>query len=87
MKNNNDSCFSLRQRAHILLFEAFKIVFGTQRKVENRIGYSIFVVSSVKDIKTVFHFFSYSNLHPLVGYKLHQYNIWIEKIRLSKAVL
>jgi hypothetical protein len=28
--------------------------------------------------------FSFSNLHPLLGYKLVQYNNWIEGLRASK---
>ena len=73
-KNNEDFCFSLRQRAHSNLFEAFKIVFNTQVKISNDSQYSMFVVSSKKDIQTVVNFFSSSNLHPLLGNKLIQYN-------------
>lgn len=41
------------------------------------------MVSSVKDIQKVVDFFSFSNLHPLVGYKLTQYNLWLNNIRES----
>jgi hypothetical protein len=73
-KENQDICFSLRQRTHPLLFAAFKIVFNTNTKGEEGGGYSKFVVSSVKDIQTVVDFFSFSDLHPLMGHKLTQYN-------------
>ena len=82
-KNNKDICFSFRQRTHLLLFEAFKIVFDTKTKGENSGGYSKFIVSSVKDIQKVVEFFSFSGLHPLVGYKLTQYNKWINDLRQS----
>ena len=83
VKNNNDICFSLRQRSHKLLFEAFKIIFDTNTKIEIREGHSKFFVSSVKDIKKVVEFFSFSDLHPIVSYKLTQYNKWINQIRES----
>ena len=83
VKNNNDICFSLRQRSHKLLFEAFKIVFNTNTNIEIRKGHYKFFVSSVKDIQKVVEFFSFSNLHPIVGYKLTQYNKWIDQIRKS----
>jgi hypothetical protein len=83
VKNNNDICFSLRQRSHKLLFEAFKIIFDTNTKIEIREGHSKFFVSSVKDIQKVIEFFSFSDLHPIVGYKLTQYNKWINQIRES----
>ena len=83
VKNNNDICFSLRQRSHKLLFEAFKIIFDTNTKIEVKEGHSKFLVSSVKDIQKVVEFFSFLNLHPIVGYKLTQYNKWINHIRES----
>jgi hypothetical protein len=83
IKNNKDICFSLRQRSHLLLFESFKLVFNTKTKGENSGGYSKFIVSSVKDIQKVVDFFSFSGLHPLVGYKLTQYNKWINYLRKS----
>jgi len=33
VKANNDGCFQLKQRIHINLFEAFKLVFATNRKI------------------------------------------------------
>jgi LAGLIDADG endonuclease/Cytochrome b/b6/petB len=100
MKNNKDICFSLKQRTHELLFEAFRILFDTKAprgrparpegsgaaaralaKINNFDGYSQFMVSSVKDIQTVVNFFSFSDLHPLVGYKLTQYQVWLNQIQ------
>jgi Cytochrome b/b6/petB/LAGLIDADG endonuclease len=83
IKNNKDICFSLRQREHLLLFEAFKIVFNTKTKGENSGGFSKFIVTSIKDIQKVVEFFSFSGLHPLLGYKLIQYIKWINEIRKS----
>jgi hypothetical protein len=83
VKNNKDICFSLKQRTHKLLFEAFKIIFDTKVKIDTSEGYSKFIISSVKDIQNVVNFFSFSNLHPLVGYKLTQYYLWLNNIRES----
>lgn len=83
VKNNKDICFSLKQRTHKLLFEAFKIIFDTKVKIDTSENYSKFIISSVKDIQNVVNFFSFSDLHPLVGYKLTQYNLWLNNIRES----
>jgi hypothetical protein len=82
-KNNGDFIFSLVQRPHTLLFEAFKIVFDSTRKIEVQPNYTRFVVSSKKDIQSVVNFFSFSDLHPLTGYKLIQYNYWINGLKQS----
>jgi FPC/CPF motif-containing protein YcgG len=82
-KNNGDFSFSLVQRTHTLLFAAFKIVFDSTRQIEERSGYTRFVVSSKKDIQSVVNFFSFSDLHPLLGYKLIQYNNWINGLKNS----
>lgn len=74
VKSNNDACFQLKQRIHVNLFEAFKLVFLTERKVSIEKGlYSQFSVTSKIDIQTVINFFSYSGLHPLLGLKNIQY--------------
>jgi hypothetical protein len=74
VKANNDGCFQLKQRIHINLFEAFKLVFDTNRKIETEKGlYNQFGVSSKSDIQKVINFFSFSGLHPLVGLKGIQY--------------
>jgi hypothetical protein len=45
VKANNDGCFQLKQRIHIHLFEAFKRVFDTNRKIETEKGlYNQFVL-------------------------------------------
>lgn len=82
-KNNGDFSFSLVQRSHTVLFEAFKIVFDSTRKIEEQQGYSRFTVSSKKDIQSVVNFFSFSELHPLLGYKLIQYTNWINGLKQS----
>lgn len=74
IKTNNDGCFQLKQRIHNNLFEAFKLVFNTNRKIEiEKKLYNQFGVSSKSDIQKVIHFFSFSGLHPLVGLKGIQY--------------
>ena len=74
VKSNNDGCFQLKQNLHLNLFEAFKIVFNTDRKitVEKKL-HSQFGISSKADVQTVINFFSLSGLHPLVGLKYIQY--------------
>ena len=74
LKKNNDGCFQLKQRMHTNLFESFKLVFSTDRKIETERGlYNQFRVSSKKDVQKVIDFFSFSGLHPLVGRRLIEY--------------
>ena len=57
-----------------MLFEAFKLIFDTTRKVTtDKDLYNQFSVSSKADIQKVIDFFSFSALHPLVGLKNIQY--------------
>ena len=73
-KKKNDGSFQLKQRIHVNLFEAFKLVFETNRKIETEKElYNQFSVSSKSDIQKVINFFSFSGLHPLVGLKYIQY--------------
>lgn len=74
VKANNDGCFQLKQRIHVQLFEAFKNIFKTSRKIgtENCM-YNHFSVSSKADIQTIINFFSFSGFHPLIGLKGIQY--------------
>src|SRR5689334_9054804 len=84
VKKNNVGCFQLKQRTHIKLFEAFKLVFNTNRKIETEKGlYNQFGVSSNSDIQNVINFFSFSGLHPLVGLKGIQYIKWLNTLRES----
>lgn len=64
IKNNNDGCFQLKQRTHSNLFEAFKLIFSTNRKIDNINNYNQFGVSSRADIQKVINYFSFSGLHP-----------------------
>lgn len=74
IKSNNDGCFQLKQRVHVMLFEAFKLVFETNRKIDTEKGlYNQFSVSSKTDIQKVINFFSFSGFHPLIGLKGIQY--------------
>jgi len=84
VKKNNDGCFQLKQRLHVTLFEAFKLVFETNRKIDTEKGlYNQFAVSSKADIQTVINFFSFSGFHPLVGLKGIQYLKWLNLLRNS----
>ena len=58
---------------HTNLFEAFKLVFKTNRKIDTTNNYNQFGVSSKSDIQKVIDFFSFSGLHPLIGLKYIQY--------------
>ena len=84
IKSNNDGCFQLKQRIHANLFESFKLLFNTNRKIDienNR--YNQFSVSSKTDIQTIINFFSFSGLHPLVGLKGISYAKWLNNLRNS----
>jgi hypothetical protein len=84
VKSNNDAGFSLKQKLHVDLFEAFKIVFNTNRKVgTDKELYNNFSVSCKADIQTVINFFSFSGLHPLVGLKYIQYLKWLDSLAKS----
>ena len=84
IKSNNDACFQLKQKLHVNLFEAFKLVFNTSRKIETEKGlYNQFGVSSRADIQKVIKFFSFSGAHPLVGLKNIQYIKWLNLLRSS----
>jgi len=75
IKKNNDACFQLKQRLHVKLFEAFKLVFNTERKISlDKDLYVQFGVSSKADIQTVINYFSFSGHHPLIGLKNIQYS-------------
>lgn len=84
VKLNNDGCFQLKQRVHDILFEAFKLVFETKRKISNeKDRYYQFYVSSQADIQRVINFFSFSGYHPLIGLKGIQYLKWLTLLRSS----
>lgn len=83
-KKNNDACFQLKQRLHVKLFEAFKLVFNTERKISlDKYLYVQFGVSSKADIQTVINYFSFSGHHPLIGLKNIQYSTWLMALRNS----
>ena len=81
IKCNNDACFQLKQKLNTSLFEAFKLVFYTNRKINLINNYNQFSVSSKSDIQKVINFFSFSGLHPLVGFKYIQYIKWLNSLR------
>ena len=81
IKSNNDACFQLKQKQHIYIFQAFKLIFSTNRKINSISSYNQFSVSSKSDIQKVINFFSLSGLHPLVGLKYIQYIKWLNTLR------
>lgn len=84
IKANKDGCFQIKQRLHTNLFEAFRLMFETTRKIDIEKGlYCQFGVSSKLDIQKVINFFSFSGLHPLVGLKNIQYLKWLDDLRHS----
>lgn len=84
MKINMDGCFQIKQRIHYQLFEAFKLLFDTNRKITiDKEKYAQFSVSSKTDIQKVINFFSFSGLHPLTGQKNIQYFKWITNLKNS----
>jgi LAGLIDADG endonuclease len=86
MKSNKDGCFAiqLKQRTHIQLFEAFKLLFNTYRNLGiEKDRFVQFSVSSKSDIQKVIDFFSFSGLHPLIGIKNIQYFIWLTNLQNS----
>ena len=84
IKKNNDACFQLKQRIHVQLFEAFKLLFKTNRNISIEMGkYAQFSVTSKTDIQTVIDFFSFTGLHPLIGLKYIQYLKWITSLQNS----
>ena len=84
IKCNNDGCFQLKQKMHTNLFEAFKLVFKTNRNIDTTNNYNQFGVSSKSDIQTVINFFSFQGLHPLIGLKYIQYIKWLTVLQNSK---
>jgi len=84
IKTNNDGCFQLKQRIHVQLFEAFKLLFDTKRNIGiEKDRFAQFSVSSKNDIQKVIDFFSFSGLHPLIGLKCIQYFKWLTDLRNS----
>ena len=83
IKSNGDGCFQLKQRVHTNLFEAFKLVFNTSRKIDITNNYSQFSVCSKSDIQTVINFFSFEGLHPILGLKYIQYIKWLSNLQNS----
>jgi len=84
VKGNKDGCFQLKQRLHAELFEAFKLIFESNRKITiNKDIYLQFAVSSRSDIQKVINFFSFSGHHSLIGLKGIQYSTWLTALKNS----
>lgn len=85
IKSNNDACFQLKQRTDELLFDAFKLVFKSSRKIGlEKSSYNSFSISSKSGVQEVINFFSFSGNHPLIGNKLIQYEKWLISLKDSK---
>ncbi|MBP1357791.1 MAG: hypothetical protein JZD40_04805 [Sulfolobus sp.] len=83
-KGTGELFFSVRQRPHLLLFQAFQLLFDTNIKIDNNAGYMKLGLSSVKDLEKVVKLFSFSGLHPLLGLKLDRYNKWIASMKSAR---
>ncbi len=91
MKNNGSAFYQLRQTGEEnvnLLKAAYSLITGKDEKEkilnpDSVNSYQLSLGSKI-DIRSVLDFFLSSNVHPLVGYKLVQFNIWIEKLKISK---
>jgi len=87
IKNNKDGCFQLKQKIHVQLFEAFKLIFNSNKKIVTvalqQDKFNQFSVSSKNDIQSVINFFSFSGFHPLIGLKYIQYLKWISNLKNS----
>lgn len=82
IKKSGYHSFQINQSIHTNLFNTFKCIFDTKRKIYiEQSKYNQFSVSSKVDIEKVIKFFSYSGLHPLVGLKNIQYLKWLEALR------
>jgi len=74
IKSNSYPSFQLKHNIDVNLFNTFKCIFNTKRKIYTEKNlYNQFSVSSIVDIQKVINFFSFSGLHPLVGLKNIQY--------------
>jgi len=86
VKNNKDACFQLKQRLHTELFNAFKLIFETNRKITiEKDLYMQLSVSSRSEIQKVIYFFSFSGHHSLIGLKGIQYLTWLTALRNSSG--
>ena len=83
-KNNNVASFHLKQKTHLELFEALKLLFDTKRNIYlEKNKYIQLSLSSKTDIQKVINFFSFSGFHPLIGLKSIQYFKWLTNIQNS----
>jgi hypothetical protein len=84
IKKNNDGCFQLKQRIHLELFEAFKLLFDSKKNTYfEKDKYIQLSLSSKTDIQKVINFFSFSGFHSLIGKKSIQYFRWLTNLRNS----
>ena len=84
INKNNDGCFQLKQRIHLELFEAFKLLFDSKKNTYfEKDKYIQLSLSSKTDIQKVINFFSFSGFHSLIGKKSIQYFRWLTNLRNS----
>jgi len=89
IKSNGSAFYSIRQTGilNMPLIQAIQLrLLGslkTDIKPDNQDSYKI-TMSSREDIQKIVNFFSYSNHHPLLGYKSFQYKEFIIKLKNSK---
>ena len=90
VKKTGELVFSIRQSNQDELFSAFQVYFHSKRKIDkSTVNHSKFTLSSVKDLIKVISLVESKDTHNLVGYKLNQYNTFIqtfkETIRYKKV--
>ena len=84
IKQNNDACFQIKQRIHLKLFEAFKLLFDSNKNIYfEKDKYIQLSLSSKTEIQKVINFFSFSGYHPLIGLKIIQYFRWLTNLQNS----
>ena len=84
VKANKDACFQVKQRTHLILFQAIALLFECNRALDiTESGKYIQIsMSSKADIQRVIKFFSYT-CPMLMGYKNDQYQQWITYLKSS----
>lgn len=88
-KNNGSAFYSIRQGgiANYEIIKAICIIIALResRPIKPDTGTSYKQsLTSKKDVNEVLRFFSLSEHHPLLAYKLDKYDLWISTLRQSK---
>lgn len=88
-ENMKSANFSIKQRTQQGLLEAILLRLGSSRnltiipEIGNWQERQLLMVSSITDIQAVINFFSFSDVHPLIGDKAESYKRWLIALRDS----